>query len=295
MSTKSSASPPTTTTARPALVATARSWPRRRRSASPAEARLRFPASGRVLPARGRDPARATSTSRLLRQAVAEVRAPARDLPRVRARRLPLVPEGHAALAQAEAVDAARSSAEQLGSGEVLFTEHHESHAASAFFPSPFERAAILTIDGVGEWATAARRRRGQPDRILKELHFPHSLGLLYSAFTYFTGFKVNTGEYKVMGLAPYGDGAADTSRLPYQAKTCACAAESSRMGIGARIVTKPADDLVKRVMLIRQSCAYFGSLCPRGDEMIKASEHGHRTLAINHDLSLLTSKMRSA
>ena len=97
---------------------------------------------------------------------------------------------------------------EELGyEGKVLFTEHHESHAASAFFPSPFERAAILTIDGVGEWATASLGiGEGNRIRILKEIHFPHSLGLLYSAFTYFTGFKVNSGEYKLMGLAPYGE-----------------------------------------------------------------------------------------
>jgi len=91
--------------------------------------------------------------------------------------------------------------------GRVLFTEHHESHAASAFFPSPFESAAILTVDGVGEWATASLGiGEGNRIRILKEIHFPHSLGLLYSAFTYFTGFKVNSGEYKLMGLAPYGE-----------------------------------------------------------------------------------------
>ena len=91
--------------------------------------------------------------------------------------------------------------------GRYVFTEHHESHAASAFFPSPFDEAAILTIDGVGEWATASLGC-GQGNRIelLKELHFPHSLGLLYSAFTYFTGFRVNSGEYKLMGLAPYGE-----------------------------------------------------------------------------------------
>lgn len=89
----------------------------------------------------------------------------------------------------------------------VLFPEHHESHAASAFFPSPFQEAAFLTIDGVGEWATSSFGI-GRDNRvdILSELHFPHSLGLLYSAFTYFTGFKVNSGEYKVMGLAPYGE-----------------------------------------------------------------------------------------
>ena len=87
-----------------------------------------------------------------------------------------------------------------------VFTEHHESHAASAFFPSPFEEAAILTVDGVGEWATASfGRGRGHKIELTHELHFPHSLGLLYSAFTYFCGFKVNSGEYKLMGLAPYG------------------------------------------------------------------------------------------
>jgi carbamoyltransferase len=91
--------------------------------------------------------------------------------------------------------------------GDVLFTEHDESHAASAFYPSPFERAAILTVDGVGEWATASYGRgEGSEIRLFKEMHFPDSVGLLYSAFTYFTGFKVNSGEYKLMGLAPYGE-----------------------------------------------------------------------------------------
>jgi len=86
----------------------------------------------------------------------------------------------------------------------LLFTEHHLSHAASAFFPSPFETALVLTMDGVGEWATTSvALGRGNRLEILKEIHFPHSLGLLYSAFTYYTGFKVNSGEYKVMGLAP--------------------------------------------------------------------------------------------
>ncbi|MGD9922718.1 MAG: carbamoyltransferase [Pseudorhodoplanes sp.] len=89
----------------------------------------------------------------------------------------------------------------------LLFTEHHQSHAASAFFPSPFEEAAVLTMDGVGEWTTTSTGfGRGNTLTIRKELHFPHSLGLLYSAFTYYTGFKVNSGEYKVMGLAPYGE-----------------------------------------------------------------------------------------
>ncbi|GIV57645.1 MAG: carbamoyltransferase [Rhodothermaceae bacterium] len=91
--------------------------------------------------------------------------------------------------------------------GPLVFPEHHESHAASAFFPSPFERAAFLTTDGVGEWATTSYGTgEGNRLRILAEIHFPHSLGLLYSAFTYFCGFKVNSGEYKLMGLAPYGE-----------------------------------------------------------------------------------------
>ncbi len=92
------------------------------------------------------------------------------------------------------------------GEKKLLFAEHHQSHAASAFFPSPFEDAAVLTVDGVGEWATAsAGIGRGNTLTLTKEMHFPHSLGLLYSAFTYYLGFKVNSGEYKVMGLAPYG------------------------------------------------------------------------------------------
>jgi carbamoyltransferase len=91
--------------------------------------------------------------------------------------------------------------------GELVFPEHHESHAASAFFPSPFQRAAFLTIDGVGEWATTSFGvGRDNEVHIHSEIHFPHSLGLLYSAFTYYTGFRVNSGEYKVMGLAPYGE-----------------------------------------------------------------------------------------
>lgn len=90
---------------------------------------------------------------------------------------------------------------------KLLFAEHHISHAASAFYPSPFEDAVVLTVDGVGEWATTTVGiGRGNELTMVKELHFPHSLGLLYSAFTYYTGFKVNSGEYKVMGLAPYGD-----------------------------------------------------------------------------------------
>ena len=89
----------------------------------------------------------------------------------------------------------------------LLFSEHHISHAASAFYPSPFERAAILTLDGVGEWTTTSLALgEGKDIKVIKEIKFPHSLGLLYSAFTYYTGFKVNSGEYKVMGLAPYGE-----------------------------------------------------------------------------------------
>ena len=89
----------------------------------------------------------------------------------------------------------------------LLFSEHHLSHAASAFYPSPFESAAVLTLDGVGEWTTTSLAvGKGSDLKVVKEIHFPHSLGLLYSAFTYYTGFKVNSGEYKVMGLAPYGE-----------------------------------------------------------------------------------------
>ena len=90
---------------------------------------------------------------------------------------------------------------------KLLFSEHHLSHAASAFFPSPFERAAVLTMDGVGEWTTTSLAvGKGRELSVYKEIHFPHSVGLLYSALTYYTGFKVNSGEYKVMGLAPYGE-----------------------------------------------------------------------------------------
>jgi len=104
-----------------------------------------------------------------------------------------------------------RKELEPYGSGfdwkhRLLFTEHHFSHAASAFFPSPFEEALVLTMDGVGEWATTSTAvGRGNHLEITKEIHFPHSLGLLYSAFTYYAGFKVNSAEYKLMGLAPYG------------------------------------------------------------------------------------------
>jgi carbamoyltransferase len=105
-------------------------------------------------------------------------------------------------------VDLLRAEAPDIDwESKLRFTEHHESHAASAFYPSPFDEAAILTMDGVGEWATTSMGvGSGNQISLNEEIHFPHSLGLLYSAFTYYTGFKVNSGEYKVMGLAPYGE-----------------------------------------------------------------------------------------
>ena len=91
--------------------------------------------------------------------------------------------------------------------GNIVFPEHHESHAASAFFPSPFQEAAFITLDGVGEWSTSSFGiGKDNQIELLADIQFPHSLGLLYSAFTYYTGFRVNSGEYKVMGLAPYGE-----------------------------------------------------------------------------------------
>src|SRR5205085_776057 len=111
-----------------------------------------------------------------------------------------LVADGHIVAAAQEE----RFTRKKHDSG---FPEHHQSHAASAFFASPFEEAAVLTMDGVGEWATTSVAvGRGNSLEMLREIHFPHSLGLLYSAFTYYTGFRVNSGEYKVMGLAPYGE-----------------------------------------------------------------------------------------
>jgi carbamoyltransferase len=99
-----------------------------------------------------------------------------------------------------------RYGKEKIDPARLLFSEHHLSHAASAFYPSPFDEAVVLTMDGVGEWTTTSLAiGRGNKLEMVKEIHFPHSLGLLYSAFTYYTGFKVNSGEYKVMGLAPYG------------------------------------------------------------------------------------------
>ena len=99
-----------------------------------------------------------------------------------------------------------RRGLEGQSRARLIFTDHHESHAASAFFPSPFDQAAILTLDGVGEWSTATFGvGEGNRIRLIDHISFPHSLGLLYSAFTYYCGFKVNSGEYKLMGLAPYG------------------------------------------------------------------------------------------
>ncbi len=112
-------------------------------------------------------------------------------------------------LAKVDGIDDERAAKKEAKKFQwkLLFGDHHESHAASAFYPSPFEEAAILTIDGVGEWATSSIGvGKGNDISLLKELRFPDSLGLLYSAFTYYTGFKVNSGEYKVMGLAPYGE-----------------------------------------------------------------------------------------
>jgi len=103
--------------------------------------------------------------------------------------------------------DELKKFGDDFDTGRLLFCEHHLSHAASAYFPSPFDNAAVLTMDGVGEWATtSAAVGNGHKLDIFQEIHFPHSLGLLYSAATYYTGFKVNSGEYKVMGLAPYGE-----------------------------------------------------------------------------------------
>jgi carbamoyltransferase len=128
---------------------------------------------------------------------------------------LSIAPKGFASFLKAgplwikEKLYTDRMLREALGNyeGDLLYAEHHESHAASAFFPAPFEEAAILTVDGVGEWATASIGiGRGSEISLLQELRWPDSLGLLYSAFTYYTGFKVNSGEYKVMGLAPYGE-----------------------------------------------------------------------------------------
>ena len=160
----------------------------------------------------GRSAVRGSACGGVLRQAVAEVRTAARDVSRVRAsgpRQLRLRDSG---LDQGEAVHEAAAAgapggARRTAEVPIFFPEHHLSHAASAFYPSPFEDAAIVTVDGVGEWATTTiGHGHGKDITILRELAFPHSVGLLYSAFTYYTGFKVNSGEYKLMGLAPYGN-----------------------------------------------------------------------------------------
>ena len=120
----------------------------------------------------------------------------------------PRIEEALAACGAAGAADAAGGGRAGGEPPPIYFAEHHESHAASAFYPSPFDEAAVLTLDGVGEWATTTIGvGEGERLRLIREIRFPHSLGLLYSAFTYFTGFKVNSGEYKLMGLAPYGTG----------------------------------------------------------------------------------------
>ena len=141
-----------------------------------------------------------------------------------------LLPQGGAALDQGEALHRSRASRTRSATtrATLLYAEHHESHAASAFFPSPFEEAAILTIDGVGEWATASIGvGRGNDLELIKELRWPDSLGLLYSAFTYYTGFKVNSGEYKVMGLAPVRRAEVRGPDLQASSSTCARTARS--------------------------------------------------------------------
>ena len=169
-------------------------------------------------------PARGPRLDRFLRQALGEVRAHDGDLPGLRAARARFVSDRDADLAQGEAQPAPGAQARarvldgdvpnggKLNDGtrlgrRLLFTEHHQAHAASAFFASPFARAAVLCLDGVGEWATTSMWL-GEGNRLIPQwqIDFPHSLGLLYSAFTYYTGFRVNSGEYKVMGLAPYGE-----------------------------------------------------------------------------------------
>ena len=143
---------------------------------------------------------------RFLRQATSQIRTDLGDLPRHCPPRFSLLSEGRPTLDDGEASSRSRTPSRARVSRGAPIQEHHEAHAASAFLPSPFDRAAILTMDGVGEWATASiGHGAGNDFEILQELHWPDSLGLLYSAFTYYVGFKVNSGEYKVMGLAPYG------------------------------------------------------------------------------------------
>ena len=174
--------------------------------------------------------------------------------------------------------------------GRYLFTEHHESHAASAFFPSPFEQAAILTMDGVGEWDTASfGTGKGNKIELTHVLQFPHSLGLLYSAFTYFTGFRVNSGEYKLMGLAPYGepkyhniimrelidlkdDGSLrlNMSYFPYCHKTVMINPKFERLFGGPP--RKPEAPLTQREMDIAASIQAVTE-----EAMLRAAKHVHR------------------
>jgi len=174
--------------------------------------------------------------------------------------------------------------------GNYVFVEHHESHASSAFFPSPFDEAAILTLDGVGEWATGSLGL-GRDNRIelMQVMHFPHSLGLLYAAFTYFTGFRVNSGEYKMMGLAPYGepkyysiimeklldlkeDGSfrLDLSYFPWCHKTVMISAKFERLFGGPP--RKPESPLTQREMDIAASIQAVTE-----EIMLRAARHVHR------------------
>ncbi len=173
--------------------------------------------------------------------------------------------------------------------GRYVFTEHHESHAASAFFPSPFDEAAILTMDGVGEWDTASfGAGKGNKVKLTDVMHFPHSLGLLYSAFTYFTGFKVNSGEYKLMGLAPYGepkyselileklldlkeDGSfrLDMSYFPYCHKTVMTGSKFAQLFSGP--ARKPESPLSQREMDIAASIQVVTE-----EIMLRAVRHVH-------------------
>jgi carbamoyltransferase len=173
--------------------------------------------------------------------------------------------------------------------GRYIFTEHHESHAASAFFPSPFDEAAILTMDGVGEWATGSfGTGRGNKIELTHVMQFPHSLGLLYSAFTYFTGFRVNSGEYKMMGLAPYGepkyydlimnrlidlkeDGSfrLDMSYLPYCHKTVMTGSKFNKLFGGPP--RKPESPLTQREMDIAASIQAVTE-----EIMLRAAKHVH-------------------
>ena len=174
--------------------------------------------------------------------------------------------------------------------GNYVFVEHHESHASSAFFPSPFDEAAILTLDGVGEWATGSLGL-GRDNRIelMQVMHFPHSLGLLYAAFTYFTGFRVNSGEYKMMGLAPYGepkyysiimeklldlkeDGSfrLDLSYFPWCHKTVMISAKFEKLFGGPP--RKPESPLTQREMDIAASIQAVTE-----EIMLRAARHVHR------------------